>query len=245
MAAKTGFNEWENLVSFYDYLSLDYLFVDATLLGTIANASISIHLLSILEDVMAFYYPPSAPFFKILSWFIEGIDLVLEPELTGIIVGDLTATAPTVVTLSDNTIRFDEDGTVQSIILSIASSATPTDDFSLTVSNLQYGLNFTNVWSFVVDFSTLMNLFVDDWTYEIGTYPNLEWTATTKTGEVPSNVTSFQSGVIDISTADTTSETLTTDSKTSDTAPGFTLTVLLVSGMIFLVTHTVSRKSKK
>ncbi len=237
---KTGFNAWEDVANFRDYLTIDYLFLEAALLGPIANASVSVHLLDIVSDIISTVYPASAPLFEILEWFVEGIDLVLEPELRGIMVGELTTTNPSIASLNTDTIRFDEDNDLVSVMMSIDNGATSTDDFSIEVSDLSYGLNFTNAWSLVVDFSDLVNLFIEDWEWDIGIYPNLEWTSTTKTGEIQSNATLVQSGNIDVSPtvssseSSSESETASTTSEASASSSGFTIIVVLITSVVIL-----------
>ncbi|MFX0125557.1 MAG: hypothetical protein ACFFAE_18185 [Candidatus Hodarchaeota archaeon] len=172
---KTGLNEFSEVYDFGSYLSIDSIYLDTTLLGTIFEASLSIHLLDIVRDLVGTFYPAAKPLLTISEFFIDDIDIVLTPRLDGLVIGDITTNQPSHISLEKTSFSFLQENTPLTFNMDISSGFSD-DSFNISLTNLNYALNFTNSWDLVFVPGVLLGLFnVQETTIPIGIFPNLQW----------------------------------------------------------------------
>ncbi|MHA2175601.1 MAG: hypothetical protein ACXABI_12285 [Candidatus Hodarchaeales archaeon] len=218
---KTGLNEFSDVYDFGNFLSIDSIYFDTTLLGTIFEASLSLHLLDIVRDLVGTFYPAVKPLLTISEYFVDDIDIVLKPRLDGLVIGDITTNQPSYVTLEKTSFSFLQENTPQNFNIEISSDFSG-DSIDISLINLNYALNFTNSWDLVFVPGLLLGLFnVEETTISLGIFPNLQWSVAQPTDSLEATQSLLsQIETISQTTTTTTSTTTTTTTTTSPSGDG-------------------------
>ena len=195
---KTGMNSITDPHTFLNYLSVNNVYFNAGLLGTIFNATIAIYLYNILKDAVTTYQPELSPLFTLLNMFIGGIDLELTPQLDGLVTGDIS-TNTNAVTLNKNTFIFFSQNKPVSVGMDIGQVQSSTNTFELVIRNLLYAMNFTNTWSIDLKPGLLLKYFVSDAQVGLGTYPDIQWTVAHASGGAQADINTKSTQNISIS----------------------------------------------
>ena len=221
----TGLNGISDPHTFGNYLTINSIYINAALLGTLFNASVSIDLYKILSNMVTVYQPELKPIFTILNVFISAINFDITPSLQGLVLGNIASSDPSVATLSTNSFILDAQDKPQSIGIHTTGSASSSSTFNLQITNYMYAMNFTNTWSIDIVPSKLLSYFVSDIPITLGVYPNIQ-----------STVAGGSSGAVDSATNTITTQNIqiqsgteqTTTSQNSPTSSGFTAIWLLL-----------------
>lgn len=192
----TGFNGASDLYDFGDYLSIESLYVNTTLLGVIANASVSVHLFDIIRDLVILFKPELKPLFTIAEYFVKDIDLLLVPEITGQIVGEIETSNSGVATLSASSFRLNKENTPINIMISVIEPPAE-QQFTIDITSINYAINFTNDWSLRFIPGKFLDYFeIEEFSIPLATYPNLEWNVGDPKDSLGANITLIQSEII-------------------------------------------------
>ena len=200
---KTGLNSITDSHTFLNYITVNNVYFNVGLLGTIFNATIDINLYNVLQDLVTIYQPELKPIFTLLNLFIGGVDLELTPQLEGLVTGDVSTNSNSVL-LSRNTVIFYKQNSPISIGLTIGKDQSSTKTFDFEITNLLYAMNFTNTWSMVLKPGSLLKYFVSDVQVILGTYPNVQWTVANGSGGAQANLTNISTQNIQISSTGNT-----------------------------------------
>ena len=226
---KTGLNSISDPHTFGNYFTINNVYFNAGLLGTIFNASVSINLYKILEDMVNIYQPEIYPVFRVLNLFLSAINLDLTPSLEGLVIGKIASTDPSSASLSGNSFTLNAQDKPQTIGIHTSANANTGSKFKLKITNYLYAMNFTNTWSISIVPSKLIGLFVSGIQINLGIYPNIQSTVGgSSNGAVDSKANSIQ-------TQDILIQVPSQSSSSSKTSDGFTILALFVPLMAIYV----------
>ena len=223
----TGMNGISDPHTFANYLTINSLYINAGLLGTLFNASVSINLYKILDDAVTAYQPELLPIFKVLNVFISAINLDITPSLQGLVVGDIASSNTAVATITSSSFILNAQDKQQTIGIHVPSSASLGSNFKLQITNYMYAMNFTNTWAIGIEPSKILGYLVNGIEITLGVYPNIQSTVEGgSSGAKDANTNTIQSQDIQIGKAP--QSTASSTKQTSGSTPGFTLISLLI-----------------
>ena len=135
--------------------------VTPQLLGTIFNATVRFKLLELI-----YTFIPSLRLF--LNWFISDFDFVLHPYLEGYLYMDTWTTEQPHTHHEFTQLKLKLSPTIIS----------PNDfsDFSIWIGNFSYGWHFSTEWGLTIDFTSLLDWFLNDIYTKLFTFPNIHLT---------------------------------------------------------------------
>lgn len=246
---QTGLNEFAEVWEFRDYLSINRLYIDTTLLGTVLNASVSIHLLDIIKDLVNMFYPPAGPLLTLSEFFLESIDLVLTPELTGLVMGEITTNSPLDIILTQTQFTFIQENTPHNFNIDVKNDIS-SDNPQIILQNINYGLNFTNQWDLVITPGIFLEYFdVQELIVPLGVFPSLQWSVAQPTDQIDANtqITTFinikRPSTSQISTSSSEPST-EPSSKSSETTSGWSLSIIFLSIIPILYVKRILKRRK-
>ena len=164
MDINTNANDDDVALSFEDYGLGDYVtiggFVDSAVIGTILSIEIR---LSIAELIKTLVGPEYA---WIVDLIVQGLDLVINPLLDGFVEFDLM--------LGDTPIEegITLDQLESEIPVTFTMPSGSTSELQFQIDNLQYGVNFRIDWGIDLMWAMIPGLFIDDYYWQIGSFPN-------------------------------------------------------------------------
>jgi len=164
-----------------EYISIEDFTLGDHVVGNIVSCNITIHLWPIIKYLGETYLPaPHSYYFKAAKYIIDkillnettGLDLVISPQLQGVLTGVIVGNGLDF----SNGGQFEFNATQQSVIF----QADRTQDFSPTSIQLQsllYKLNFHIDWAFEINFNKFLHKYFgqEDLRWELGTYPSIDF----------------------------------------------------------------------
>ena len=183
------------------------------LLGTMLDCTVEIHLLRILTDLLG--TTGVGNLISLLEIFFSDVDLIANPTLSGYITADLL-TENSAISLDTSELTFSEGSTHKTVQMTAVGGASQS---GIRLSNMQYNIEFSTDWSVGLDFSDLMNNFVSDAVFPIGTFPTIS--ISSEDHEVSAETTTGYDQHVSLSVVEpppTTSTTSTTSTGTTSTS---------------------------
>ncbi|OLS19624.1 MAG: hypothetical protein HeimC2_40640 [Candidatus Heimdallarchaeota archaeon LC_2] len=162
----------QNDIPFNTYVTLDSFSITPTILGPIVSGEISLDLLSVIETVLVTAYPILAPVFKVIDFFLESISLRATAVLQTVLRHPLSSPNAG-VTFDNENITYTAEALSQEVQMTIANDAIIDDGITIVIGDVNYVLDFTTEWDFVIEFKQPTSSFIDDISWNIGTYPSL------------------------------------------------------------------------
>ena len=154
--------------SLNNYITINDFQTSADLLGTMVDAEVEFHLLTALTDLLG-AVTGIGPLLGVLSIILDDINLVAEPRLSG----QLSATISTsndAIQLDTSELDFSEGQTSKTIGMTVAGGHS---ESGIVVQDMTYHMQFATDWTLEFDLSDGMNLFVDDFGINLGTWPDI------------------------------------------------------------------------
>jgi hypothetical protein len=206
-------------MSFRDWVTLSHFDTSTDLLGTMLEATVEFHLLRILEDTLG-QNPQLKWLFKALGFFIDDVDLIASPSISGYVTGEIVA-GNSAIDLDTSSLVFEEGNTHATVGMTVPGGPTET---SVSLQNMQYHMEFLTEWGLELDLTDTVNYFVDDKRFHLGTFPEIMWSSDEHSVDA-SVTTGFDNPVImavvnDVPIDTTGTDTSTTETETSTTGPG-------------------------
>lgn len=109
------------------------------------------------------------PLIEILKLFLSDIDLVATPTISGSM-STLLETDNSAISLAADNLEFVEGETSKNIKMDVLGGST---ESGIRLTDMQYNLGFLTGWAIDFDFKDTMNMFVEDKSYDIGTFPDI------------------------------------------------------------------------
>ena len=165
-----GMDEFELVsdVSMTDYLTFDTLTIYPNLFGTILEGAVSLNLWEVLSNVNI--HPVVTILVRLIDFFIDGVNLVFNPQVEGVIVSNIT-TPNSGVSISEKLLKFrDEESTITRKV-SVEEDANIDDGVTIEIDDLFYALDFFVDWLISIEFKKPLSSLVDGFEWVIGTYP--------------------------------------------------------------------------
>jgi len=154
--------------SLNNYVSVNEFQTSTDLLGTMLDAEVEIHLLSALTDLLG-AVSGIGPLLEVLSIILDEVNLVAEPQLTGQLTA-IISTSNNAIELDTTELDFSEGQTSRTIGMTVAGGQS---ESGIILQNMTYHMQFATDWGLEFDLSDGMNLFVDDFSISLGTFPDI------------------------------------------------------------------------
>ncbi|MHA2143428.1 MAG: hypothetical protein ACXADD_18270, partial [Candidatus Thorarchaeota archaeon] len=150
-----------------DWISVSSFSTSTNLLDTMVDATIEVHLLQIVEDLLS--STQIGRIVKIAGFFLDEIDLHIMPSISGSLTTDI-AVENSAITLSTTHLSFDEGTTHQTVDMTVVGGPSTT---SISLTNMTYNVIFGVDWGLEVNFTSIVNNFVDDSYFSLGRWPEI------------------------------------------------------------------------
>ena len=180
------------------------------LLGTMLDCTVEIHLLRILTDLLG--TTGVGNLIALLEIFFSDVDLIANPTLSGYITADLL-TENSAISLDTSELTFSEGTTHKTVQMTALGGASQS---GIRLSNMHYNIEFSTDWSVGLDFSDLMNNFVSDAVFSIGTFPTI--TISSEDHEVSAETTTGYDQYVSLSVVEPPPPTSTTTTDSTSTS---------------------------
>ena len=139
------------------------------LLGTLLNCIVEIRLFQIISDLVGLFSPGIKYIIELTRLFIDDIKLILTPSISGYVTTEIVE-ENSAISLATPELSFSEGETSSTLELDVAGGPSET---SISLSNIQYQLEFNTDWSLECDFTDILNCFLNDADLSLGTYPSI------------------------------------------------------------------------
>ncbi len=158
-----------------DYLELSELVIQPAFVGEMVNGVIRLHVWEVIKAAVLYLFPEAQKILDVIDWFLDSIDLTMNPVLQGVVRMDLSvANMPDDVTLNATELEFTGDKKRNYVEMTVDAGAVfDTEDVELDVTNIRYDLDFAINWGLEIAFAGPISAIVDDFTWDIGSFPSL------------------------------------------------------------------------
>lgn len=150
-----------------DWISISSFSTSANLLDTMIEADIEIHLLQIVEDLLA--DTQVGPLLKLAGFFLDEVDLHIMPSISGSLTTDIEIDN-SAIELSTTHLTFDEGTIHQTVDMTVVGGP---DTTAISLTNMTYNVIFAVDWGLEVNFTGIVNHFVDDFYFDLGRWPEI------------------------------------------------------------------------
>jgi hypothetical protein len=150
------------------WLTVSDFSTSTDLLGTMLDCTVEVHLLTILSDLLG-ATTGVGKLIDLLKFFLSDVNLIANPTLSGYVTADLL-TENSAISLDTSALNFGEGATHKTVQMTVLGGASQS---GIRLSNMHYNIEFSTDWSIGLDFSDVMNYFVSDAIFPIGTFPTI------------------------------------------------------------------------
>ncbi|MBY8998475.1 MAG: hypothetical protein KGD60_12155 [Candidatus Thorarchaeota archaeon] len=193
------------------WLTVSDFSTSTDLLGTMLDCTVELHLLTILSDLLT--GSGVDILIELLQLFLSDVNLIANPTLSGYVTADLL-TENSAISLDTSALTFGEGATHKTVQMTVLGGASQS---GLRLSNMHYNIEFSTDWSVGLDFSDVMNNFVYDAVFPIGTFPSI--TVSSQDHEVAAQTTTGYDQQVSMSIFDPSTDTTTGTTSTGGQGP--------------------------
>jgi hypothetical protein len=149
------------------WLTVTDLSTSTDLLGTMLDAQVEVHMLKIVEDLLG--STSVSPIIKLLGFFLDEVDLIISPMICGNMTAEIELNNEA-ISLDKEKLTFAEGVTQDTIQMTVPGGH---DTTSVSLTNMKYNVMFSTDWSLELNFTNVLNYFVDDYIFPLGTFPEI------------------------------------------------------------------------